>query len=117
MSDQAVSKLGAYLRQLRLERGLTLAEAAKHIGGLASSYLFYLEKGERRQPNPEYLHRLARFYGVLVEDLYALAGYTPVEELPGFPVYLRTKYGLSDEVIREIETFKEFLEERSDDSE
>jgi transcriptional regulator with XRE-family HTH domain len=114
MSEQAASTLGAYLKELRLKRGLTLAEAARQIGGLTPSFLFYLEEGQRRQPKPEYLHRLARFYRVLVEDLYALAGYTPAEELPDLPAYLRTKYDLSDELIRELETYKDFLTERSD---
>jgi len=114
MAEEQASKLGAYLKSLRLARGLSLADVAEHTG-LAPSHLFYLEEGKRRSPHPDYLHRLAGFYGVLVEDLYALAGYTPAGELPELPAYLRSKYGLSDEVVREIENYKDFLTEREDD--
>jgi transcriptional regulator with XRE-family HTH domain len=116
MSERAASALGDRLRDLRQERGLTLAEVAENVE-LAPSYLHYLEAGERKKPHPDYLNRLARFYGVLVEDLYALAGYTPADELPELRAYLRSKYGLSTEVIREIENYKDFLTEREDDAE
>jgi transcriptional regulator with XRE-family HTH domain len=105
------SKLGAHLKALREERGLTLAQVGERVD-LAPSYLFYLENGRRRKPHPDYLHRLARFYGVLVEDLFALAGYTPAEELPELAAYLRSKYDLSTDVIREIENYTNFLAER-----
>lgn len=114
MADEQASKLGAYLKELREERKLTLGQVADKAG-LDPSYLFYLEAGKRRQPHPDYLHRLARFYGVLVEDLYALTGYTPAEELPDLPAYLRSKYDLSDEVVREIENYTKYLAERTDD--
>jgi len=113
MGENTASGLGERLRSLREERGLTLTDAAEKTG-LTVSHLHYIEKDARR-PKPEYLNRLARFYGVLVEDLYALAGYTPAGDLPNLPAYLRTKYGLSDEVIREIENYKDFLTEREDE--
>jgi transcriptional regulator with XRE-family HTH domain len=112
MADELAPKLGAYLKKLRIAKGLTLAEAADGAG-LAPSHLFYSEEGKRRQPRPEYLHRLARFYGVLVEDLFALAGYTPTEALPELGAYLRSKYpDLSEEAVREISDFTDFLTER-----
>jgi transcriptional regulator with XRE-family HTH domain len=105
------SRLGAYLKQLRTDRGLSLVEVTRELG-FDDSYLYYLESGKRRQPHPDYLHRLARYYGVLVEDLYSLAGYTPAAELPDLPAYLRAKYDLSDERVREIADFMDFLAER-----
>ncbi len=111
METEQPSSLGDYLKGLRADRGLTLTEVAEEVD-LAPSYLHYLEAGARKKPHPDYLNRLARFYGVLVEDLYALAGYTPADELPNLPAYLRSKYGLSDDVIREIENYKNFLSER-----
>jgi transcriptional regulator with XRE-family HTH domain len=111
MEIEQPSSLGDYLKRLRTERGLSLAEVAEKVD-LAPSYLHYLEAGARKKPHPDYLNRLARFYDVLVEDLYALAGYTPADELPTLPAYLRSKYGLSDDVIRELENYKDFLAER-----
>lgn len=111
METDRPSSLGAHLKNLRRERGLTLTEVAEKLA-FSPSYLHHLEAGNRTKPHPDYLHRLAGFYDVLVEDLYALAGYTPAGELPDLPAYLRSKYGLSDEVIREIENYTEFLTER-----
>ena len=115
MGEPTGSALSERLRALREERGLTLTEAAEKTG-LTVSHLHYIEKGARR-PKADSLSQLARFYGVLVEDLYALAGYTPAGELPELPAYLRSKYGLSDDVIREIENYKDYLTEREDDAE
>src|SRR5947209_5010577 len=101
MAEPEASQLGAHLKKLRADRGLSLADVADQLD-FDASYLFRLESGASRKPHPDYLHRLAHFYGVLVEDLYALAGYTPAAELPELPTYLRTKYGLTDEAIREL---------------
>jgi len=114
MAEEQASKLGAHLKTLRQAQGLSLAEVGEQTN-IGPSHLFYIEEGKRRTPHPDYLHRLARFFGVLVEDLYALAGYTPAGELPELPAYLRSKYDLSDEVIREIENYKDFLTEREHD--
>jgi len=114
MADPEASQLGAYLKKLRTDRGLSLADVAERLE-FDPSYLFRLESGASRKPHPDYLHRLAHFYGVLVEDLYALAGYTPATELPELPTYLRTKYGLTEEAIRELSDFKDFLTERAAD--
>lgn len=111
MTDPTPSKLGAYLNELRLKRSLSLAHVAEALD-FDPSFLFYIETGKRRRPDPEYLHRLARFYGVLVEDLYALAGYTPPRALPELPAYLRTKYDLPETAITEIADFMDFLAER-----
>lgn len=114
MSEQKASALGAHLKRLRSERGLSLAQVAAGTK-VSESYLYYLEAGQRQKPHPEFLHRLATFYGVLVEDLYAAAGYTPADELPELGVYLRAKYGLSDDDARQLENYKDFLTERDDD--
>lgn len=108
------TRLGTYLKSLRTERGLSLVEVSSALG-FDDSYLYLLESGKRRQPHPSYLHRLARYYGVLVEDLYSLAGYTPPEELPELPAYLRAKYDLPEERVREIADFMDFLTERDHD--
>jgi transcriptional regulator with XRE-family HTH domain len=114
MATESVSKLGAHLKALREKRGLSLAQVGEEVG-LSPSYIFYLESGQRQKPHPDNLYRLARFYGVLAEDLLALAGYTPADELPELGAYLRSKYGLSPEVVREIENYTEYLTERSDE--
>jgi transcriptional regulator with XRE-family HTH domain len=114
MAEQQASALGAHLKSLRTARGMSLADVAAQTE-ISGSYLFYLEAGKRLKPHPEYLHRLADFYGVLVEDLYSLAGYTPAGNLPELGVYLRTKYGMTPEDARTLQDYKDFLTERADD--
>ena len=43
------------------------------------------------------------------EDLYALAGYKTPDELPTFRPYMRAKYDLPPEAVRELESYFEFL--------
>ncbi|GMA56635.1 helix-turn-helix protein [Alicyclobacillus sacchari] len=60
-------QLGRRLRQLREERGLTLAEVAD-AAGISISHLSAIENGTR--PNPSFLvvAKLARTYGVPIDS-------------------------------------------------
>jgi transcriptional regulator with XRE-family HTH domain len=66
------------LRVLRAERGLSLTEAAERAG-IQRQTLALLERGERH-PHDVTLAKLARAYGVPVEDL--LAEPVPLAEAP-----------------------------------
>lgn len=59
--------LGEQLRELRLERGLTLKEAARRLeGALSDAGLSRIETGER-QPNLTTLEALAQLYDVTIQ--------------------------------------------------
>ena len=96
--------LGEYVRARRTENGWTLAEAARR-SGVDIAYWSRLELGEYRTPNPRFLSAIARALDVQPEDLYGLAGYDIPERLPEFAPYLRSKYDLPPEAIRDLEKY------------
>ena len=65
--DSTLERVGPRLRQLRLERGATLAELATETG-ISVSTLSRLESGQRR-PTLELLLPLARAHRVALDDL------------------------------------------------
>ena len=70
MDEQLLPDVGARLRSLRHERGLTLARLAD-VTGIAESTLSRLENG-RLQPTLAQLLPLARVYAVGLDDLVGL---------------------------------------------
>ncbi len=90
MSKSQLKALGKLLHTARKERGLTLGAVAS-ASGMDGSSIKRLEDGQFNRPDPEKLQRVARTLDLDVEDLFALAGYTPTEGLPNFGPYLRTK--------------------------
>ncbi len=65
--------LGNYLRELRERQKVSQKEVAEETG-ISRPYLSQLETGKRGVPGPKILKRLADFYGVSVESLFAAAG-------------------------------------------
>ncbi|HVF74612.1 MAG TPA: helix-turn-helix transcriptional regulator [Acidimicrobiales bacterium] len=100
--------LGDYIRRRRKARGWTLddAEAESNVD---RTYWSKLELGVFKQPDPRYLARIADALDAPLEDVYALAGYTAAERLPGLTPYLRSKYHLPPEAIEQLESYFAFL--------
>ena len=75
--------LGAYLRQVRTERQLSLrdvqqlAKDKRLAAELSSGYLSMLERDEIKEPSPRILHTLASIYEVGYIDLMKRARYIP----------------------------------------
>lgn len=105
---QPDSALGHLIRSRRKAKGWTLddAEAASDVD---RTYWSKLELGIFKQPDPRYLARIADALDVPLEDVYALAGYTAAERLPGLTPYLRSKYHLPPEAIAQLESYFAFL--------
>lgn len=109
MSKEPAKKLGEFIRQARVAKGLTLRALGEAVG-MDYSVIAKLELGNRGPLAPQSLQRLARTLSVDLEDLYALAGYSGPEELPSLVPYLRAKSGLPDEAIDELAAYFSFLE-------
>lgn len=73
-AEKPTTELGAYLRELRRVRRLTL-RAVEEQSGVSNSYLSQVENGHIDQPSPHVLQKLAAVYGVAYEALMARAGY------------------------------------------
>jgi transcriptional regulator with XRE-family HTH domain len=71
--------LGAYIRQLRDEKDLSLREFAKRLK-LSPAFVSDVELG-RRHPSDEVLPDFARLLGTTVEDLRAHDIRPPIDEI------------------------------------
>ncbi len=111
MSASDLQQLGNALRAGRTRAGWTVREAAEH-SGLVPSTLSRLESGQIDTPRPEHLQRLARAYGVDIEDYYALAGYLMPEGLPELRPYLRAKYNLPSGAVAQLDEYFQALRDR-----
>lgn len=102
------SQLAKALRQARRRSGLTVRQVADDAG-MTPATVSRLETGHIESPRPDHLARLARTLGLELEDLYALAGYLMPEGLPELRPYLRTKYGLSDRAVEQLDEYFQAL--------
>lgn len=66
-----MTPFGARLRELRRERGVTLAEMAKALG-VSSAYLSALEHGRRGKPSRQRLHQIVGYFNIIWDDADAL---------------------------------------------
>lgn len=87
-----MSKLGEVIRASREEAGFS-SRKLEDISGLDHSYISKLEKGAYQSVLPDNLNKLAEALDIQAADLFTLAGYPVVDELPSFEPYLRTRYG------------------------
>lgn len=85
-------KLGELIQSSRETAGLS-ARKLEQISGLDHSYISKLEKGSYQSVLPGNLNKLAAALDIQAADLFTLAGYPVVDELPSFEPYLRTRYG------------------------
>jgi len=112
-SPMPLRELGAYLKTLRPGNKPSLREMERR-SGLHRNFLSQVENGQYETVRLDTLRQLAKGYGVPLETLLAKAGYVNWQDppLPDLSVYLRTKYGLTEEGIREAERFMDYAEQR-----
>lgn len=72
------NKLGTYLKNIRTERGFSLSDVGEKID-VSPSYIFRLEKGERKNPSISIISKLCNFYNLDLSSVLKLAG---IEENP-----------------------------------
>ncbi|MBV9383365.1 MAG: helix-turn-helix domain-containing protein [Streptosporangiaceae bacterium] len=94
--------LGSYLRNQRESAGLATRELARQ-SGVPASYIAEIEGGKKTSPSAEILQKLATVLDIDTADLFAFIGVTPPQELPSVAPYLRTKYKLRGDALREAE--------------
>jgi SOS regulatory protein LexA len=90
---------GAFLKQLRKNKGLTIRQLEK-LSGVSNAYLSQIENGKRGMPNPEILKKIHGPLGVGYDDLMERAGYISPE--------LRSE--LLPETIQTMESYNELSE-------
>ena len=109
-----MKKLGTYLKTLREETGFSIREAARK-SELAPSYLSKIEAGDTFSTiTVQTLIKLSKTYDIPPIAILKEAGLIGSDEydLPDFPQYLRAKYHLSPQAIRDMEFAKEIVEKK-----
>ncbi len=109
-----MKKLGTYLKQLREGAGLSIREVARK-SELTPSYLFKIEKGDSFSTlSIHTILKLSKFYNIPVGALLKEAGLVDGDEydLPDFPQYLRAKFKLSPQAIKDMEFAKEIVDKK-----
>ena len=104
-TDEDNISLGDYLRIAREEKGLSIRALARRVG-VDHTYLARVENGERGDPKPELLNRLAAELNVDPAELLAYVGVEPA--LPEPRLYFRRKLGVDAD---EAEVLARLVEE------
>lgn len=99
--------LGEFLRRVRKQKMLTLRKVEEKTG-ISNAYLSQVENNKIAKPSPSFLHKLAKFYDVLYENLMKKAGY-PVFSNKSNQIMLRTSHGLKEITEDEEEELLEYL--------
>jgi len=76
---QSKAELGRFIRQVRLNRGLTQAQLSLYTG-IGQAEISRIENGERKTPSPEYLRKIGEVLHIPPRQLMVLAGYIKEDE-------------------------------------
>ena len=109
-----ITKLGKYLKQLRDEQDHSIRHVARQCK-MAPSYLAKIETGDTYKTiGVKSLVKLSKFYGIPVSAMLKEAGFIDNHEddLPELAQYLRAKYRLSPQAIRDMEMAKEIVDKK-----
>ena len=109
-----MKKLGLYLKRLRKEADLSIRDVTRECG-IAPSYLSKIENGNSFSTiNIHTLLKLSKFYNIPIGALLKEVGLVDSDEyeLPNLPQYLRAKYHLSPQAIRDMEMAKEIVDKK-----
>ena len=109
--SDAAARLGSYVQHLRSQRALSLRALADR-GEVDFSWLSRLERGRIGSPDARMLWRVARALDVEPADMYLEAGFGDTHGLPGFGPYLRAKYDLPEEAVRQLEEHFALINEK-----
>ncbi|MDP3726403.1 MAG: helix-turn-helix transcriptional regulator [bacterium] len=110
-SSREMARLGKYLERLRIDLDMSLQRSAR-FSRISPAHLWKIENGTIfKSIGIDILSRLSRTYNIPLCSILAEAGFTAerVDTLPKFSQYLRQKYNLPPQAIRDLETTKEVV--------
>ena len=106
-------QFGSYLKQLRLDRNLSLRDVER-ITKISNPYISQIERGERGIPNFSILKRLAEAYGVKVTDIFENAEKQSGIMAPNIEFISRGYEKLSEERKQSLKDFLQHLVEQEE---
>lgn len=110
-TSRKMARMGEYIRRLRLDLDMSLRRAAQ-LSHISPAHLCKIEQGTIfKSIGIDILLRLARTYNIPLSAILENAGFITehADSLPAFSQYLRQKYNLSPQAIRDLETTKEVV--------
>lgn len=111
LTNKQAQELAAILRARRLAMNLSVrqlaAAAGVHLGTISG-----LEHATNLAPQPEILKDIAKALNLSMSDLFIVADWLPVGELPSLQPYLRAKYGLGKRDAAELDDYLSQLQAR-----
>lgn len=114
VKTSSLVQLGCYLKNLRLDLDLSLRKAAG-LADISAAHLCKIEQGDVfKSISLEILIRLSHTYGIPLSSILEEAGLIPKNStgLPELNQYLRSKYGLSPQAIRDLEIAKQVVDKK-----
>lgn len=109
-----MKKLGIYLKNLREDLGWSIRHAAKQIN-VSPGYLSKIEASDTFQSiGVAILVRLSEIYEIPISDILKEADFIQEDEdeLPDFALYLKGKFRMSSQAIRDMKMAKEIVEKK-----
>lgn len=110
MTTQDAQALGAQIKTAREAAGFSSVRALAKEAGISVAYLAKLEKGEKDNPSPEMLERLAGVLSTTIQELMGFGSVRSKGTLPEPGVYFREKFGVSaDDASNMAQWVEEYL--------
>ncbi len=105
MKPEQVQAIGAFLRDHREAKGLSLRDLEAR-SGVGNSVIARFETGQFNRLDPDKLARLSRALGVSLNEVLAAGNVTSGVDLPTMPVYLRSRYeDLPEEAVEQMSRY------------
>lgn len=98
------TQLGEMIRQAREARGWSVRRLAE-VAGINASTISRIETGGTISSVPDVLQAVAEALELPAEKLFKAAGFAIPVALPAMKVYLRAKYGISEDVAAELNDY------------
>lgn len=107
INELQARRLGAVIREARLNSGMSIRTLATRVG-VHSSYIGYLEQGRYAQPSSDRLTRLCEVLDIEPARLAQTTGCNIGNALPEMRTYFRAKY--DDLVAADIERIERYVQ-------
>lgn len=102
MTEAQAQRLGGFIKEERLKQGLSYGELAAR-SDTEKSWLHKLENGQRTDPHPALLARVAEALGIDPAKIDRMSNDHLADSLPEVRTYFRSKEKLPLAAVREVE--------------
>jgi transcriptional regulator with XRE-family HTH domain len=109
VTSEMRQSVGEIIKEQRETRGLSIAKAAS-AARVDARWWSRLERGLYQNPDPRSLNRVAKVLELETTELFVAAHFS--DGLPSFAPYLRSRYDLPPDAVRQLQAHFELLEQK-----